>query len=529
MKHTTKYMILFAAAALVALPSCEQIEEGGPEIDPSENMKITFAVGGKETPETRSGNFRDIESSILPLGMDIENAEEIALATSFRLNVEESDLNEAFGYGAAVETKGTPVYTENLGDFIASAYLPLKTNGAYSSKFLDDATFSKSDDKWSYNYGSDKEWPEGGIRFFLRYPADDSSAGWTYKLKDGSNQISIEGYTTPGVGKTNAAELQKDLVFATELVKKADKDGVKILFYHPFCGVKFKLGDLPSGLTVKSVTISNVNSTGDCTITPYYGNGHSYGKTNSNKDGSAETRSAGCASWVSSTPKDFTQTFAATEQAEADVDADLFPAGFGDIAANQDQLNDASLSKTFILIPQKFDGSAKKFVVTLSCEYNGVTLTRSTEVTSAIEWKAGSLYTYTIKFNSEIDVEITDEVDGNVKHDVVITNTGNMPEYIRAAIIGNWFKDGKVVSGWNATQGNFDGFPGANWVKNGLFYYYTEPVAPGEPTPDALFNTYEPAEAPVAGAHFEMKIMVQAIIADDTVAAQSWGVAPSAL
>ena len=113
----------------------------------------------------------------------------------------------------------------------------------------------------------------------------------------------------------------------------------------------------------------------------------------------------------------------------------------------------------------------------------------------------------------KVDVDITDDVSGKVKSNVVIKNTGNTDAYIRAAIVANWYKDGKIVAAWDESQGSFDNsLPGTDWTKGtDGYYYYTKSVAPDQTTGTKLFNTYTAPDAPVVGAQLEMDIIVQAI------------------
>lgn len=538
MKKSIRTCFAFLAIAAICLPlSC--IRETALEdelID--KNITISFCAGQAEDTKATKSSIEDVMAEIKPLDLSVENAEEVAMATSFRLQVTEQSLDDELFADAKAVTKGTPVYTENLGTFKATAYVNGAQEGLYDAPCLAETEYTKENGVWSHTYTDDIKWPEGQVlAFFMRYPGDASSAGWNYVHIDNKNKIEHTSYVTPGSGTevTNAAELQKDFVFATTVLSENDLDKTNnILFYHPFAGVKFKVGDMPEDLVIKSITLGNVIDRGRCVVIPYYGNSAVYGDTDSNRGTSDDvTKSANCVDWTLGTNRtSFTQTFTAEDKGTTPT-AGLFPSDFstlgGTTLPNQNQLNTASLSKTFILIPQTFD-SDNKLDIVIEFEYKGITLTRSASITAT--WLAGSLYTYTIKFNSEIDVTVTDTVSDNVKSNVVITNTGNVPEYIRAAIVGNWFDaSGNIVSAWSEAQGTFAGkaASGSNWVKNGAWYYYTEPVAPGDETPGKLFTSYTAPTAPVTGAHLEMKIMVQAIIADDTVASQSWGVQPSTL
>lgn len=130
---------------------------------------------------------------------------------------------------------------------------------------------------------------------------------------------------------------------------------------------------------------------------------------------------------------------------------------------------------------------------------------------------------------TSVNVEITDTVNGSVKDNVVIKNTGTTNAYIRARIVGNWVSDnnnGKVVQAWNPEgDGTFVGLPGTGWVKNGDYYYYTSPVAP-EGTTAPLFTSYTVTNT-VQDAHLVMDILVQAIQSEGGAAMDAWKVDPS--
>ncbi len=115
--------------------------------------------------------------------------------------------------------------------------------------------------------------------------------------------------------------------------------------------------------------------------------------------------------------------------------------------------------------------------------------------------------------------------DGDtIKKNVRIQNTGNTDAYIRVAVVGNWYKDGKVVAGWTDNIA----LSSSDWFKaNDGYYYYKKSVAGLDYTTN-LFNSYTPTTRPDGvpdGAHFEMNIICQAIQSTPTRAVTSaWGV-----
>lgn len=132
-----------------------------------------------------------------------------------------------------------------------------------------------------------------------------------------------------------------------------------------------------------------------------------------------------------------------------------------------------------------------------------------------------------------VTVDVDDTVTDGKKHDVVITNTSNIPAYIRAAIVGYWCKniDGKqmVVADWNPEdedQGKFAGLTGSGWVESGDYYYFTTPVAAGQPTGTPLFTTYTVGKAPIdeEGVYLVMDILAQAVQSEPKDAVKDlWG------
>ena len=89
----------------------------------------------------------------------------------------------------------------------------------------------------------------------------------------------------------------------------------------------------------------------------------------------------------------------------------------------------------------------------------------------------------------KVDEDFT--TGGTTKQGVQITNTGNIPAYIRATYVVNWLdKDGHIAASvpegysYSLTEN-----PNGKWTKgtDGYFYYLT-PVAPGESTPGSLLT-----------------------------------------
>ena len=79
-----------------------------------------------------------------------------------------------------------------------------------------------------------------------------------------------------------------------------------------------------------------------------------------------------------------------------------------------------------------------------------------------------------------VTTEVTETLDGAVKKDVKIKNTGNIEAYLRASIVVNWKDaDGKVYGKYKPVEGvNYEmDLEETGWIKDSDgFYYWTEPV-----------------------------------------------------
>lgn len=89
---------------------------------------------------------------------------------------------------------------------------------------------------------------------------------------------------------------------------------------------------------------------------------------------------------------------------------------------------------------------------------------------------------------SEVTCEVAETFENGVKKDVKIQNTGDIPAYIRVALVtycvdGNGDVDGTKT----ATIPAFT--MGAGWVKSGEYYYFTKPVAAKALTDTALIDS----------------------------------------
>lgn len=149
-------------------------------------------------------------------------------------------------------------------------------------------------------------------------------------------------------------------------------------------------------------------------------------------------------------------------------------------------------------------------------------------VGSTVAFLVAESQTVTNTFNpTSVSTEIEEKFDHEVKNDVKVKNTGEIPAYIRAAVVVTWQNDDGQVYAQTPVEGTdytltwtMDG-----WIQIGDFYYYTSPVAAGQST-GILFTECSPVagKAP-EGYHLCVEILASGIQSDPASAVEeAWGV-----
>lgn len=133
---------------------------------------------------------------------------------------------------------------------------------------------------------------------------------------------------------------------------------------------------------------------------------------------------------------------------------------------------------------------------------------------------------------AHVSTAVDETFKNGVKSDVKIKNTGDIPAYIRAAVIINWADgDGNVSATPVKTTDYTIKWTKEGWVEHGGYYYYTAPVAVGALT-GQLFTGCELAKGvtPPEGYSLQVTILADGIQSEPADAViQAWGVDPSAL
>lgn len=264
----------------------------------------------------------------------------------------------------------------------------------------------------------------------------------------------------------------------------ASDEYVNIWFYHALSAVQFLEHEDLDGYRISNIEIQNVDSQTSCVMT----------STDSTPAASSPNITF---AHTSSTPASFSQSY--------DVDDTSL-----DIPSTSDKFKPGD-SKTFIMVPQTLSTDSR-FKVT----FTNTTTAGSGKTTSPVfdvdgSWEPGKYYIYRIDLSGAVKVEISENCTTTTKSDVKFKNTSSINEYIRAAVIGNWYDaSGNIVAPWTGSI-----TPGSGWTASNGFYYHDSPVKTGEFTNTLISSFTKPATAPVDGAHFEMTILVQAVASDE--------------
>lgn len=526
MEKKIVYLAAAVAAAGTLACSCEKEEDlavDSPSVGAValvlEGVSTRSAAGEGASP-LQVNSYR-LESGIEGVGLSLEEV-----------------VTELGGIGSSAPgTRGTPAYTENVLDVYGRSFHGVIMGS--SGQVAGDDAFSYMDEEgvWRRDLGFNPWEQSDPLKFFLRMPASPSGVtNLAYSFSGGS--LSFD-YATP-----STASAQQDILFAMRELDEATyeserysaKGGASVLFRHALTGVKFAIGNntTTSGnrhpedevqTFITEVSVSGLKDKGHAVFSP------TGTEQTPQVDDIGEHTSQNSFTWtdVAGTSRTTTYTQTYTEeniQDYASGDGVGAAPSFYTGGANRN-LNDGNASLTFWFIPQEITSDLKltvKFKIwvgqtgSMDAEERTLELDLGQRIldqasTTNKEWKAGQLRTFTLKPN-EVDVDITDQVSGFTKSNVVIRNTGNVPVYLRAHIVANWYgtmQDGTdgIALGYSTASGNefvqswrmvgttgdtyggvFTGLPGSGWVQaTDGFFYYTSPVDPGAVTA-SLFTSY---------------------------------------
>ena len=494
---------MIAAAALVSCSreplTLSPAEEFGPN---------TIAFTLQETPDTRAGGL--ISTTNISLGTT-ESGEPIYL---------QERVTRLGGLSRVPATKAALATNANVGSlygaFYAKIYDQTGEEPDIDSGGPFDFKYEANHAKWAHSFGSN---PLGDdpLTFILAMPAIPTDFALN---ADGKIAFS---YSTPD----DAAD-QNDLLIAGVTLSNDKEDdnyynpaaGFGVTFQHALTGVKFAIANTANGTKITKVTLTGIKSSGSAVA---------------NIVDIVETDEDHSIVW---TPGTTTAEFSLA-----------LPDGTYE---DDDDINDDYLSYTFWFVPQTLSDNAS-IAVTFSVN-GGDEETYSVKLNEAlgetVTWKAGELHTFSLS-PEVVDVGIDDYNDKTIKSDVVISNTGNVPIYVRVNLIGNWvgkreYAEGKLsgetvlmgytddtmqdeVARWNdkdndatwvsptgrtypyTPYGTFTGLPPKGtttaggtevngWIRHDKYYYYKIAIDPGDSiggeTSTELFEEYKITRIP---------------------------------
>lgn len=502
-----KYLIL-TAAAVFALAAC--VDERMDKVAGLSQDEFGFNVGKITT--------RSDEAAAEVAGLTIPIKDQ-RTGNEFSLQETISSMDELFL--PEPETKGIPVYTENLNAVYKNlGVVAYQENG--TSPYLADATYEAMDSRvnggWLYrhDYGAgSKVWPDGNapLYFFLRMPAQPAGVA----VEDGGYNASNGSITFSFTSPQTASEESDILFSSTKLTEskyksylKGANQGAPVTMFHTLSAVKFRTASDNTGDTktiITGVKFKNLYKAGTCTVKP----------------DDASNRVV-WSDW--GTKADFSQTFENTAHSkEPDVDNTVnftddgtFGSSFyggHDEKGNQSNLknlNDEDASLTFFLIPQTIGEDVKleiTFRIKTSVSTEGTEIKHTIdfgELVNGLTWKAGEMRTYTLK-PLDVDVEISDTLDEDSTDELLVANTGNVHEYIRLMITGNWFdEDGQVLNGYKHATG--DDLV-EDWLPDNTTYGEFDETFTGGHIPDDCVVTGEIEVVNASGQTVKQEVQMQ--------------------
>ena len=127
----------------------------------------------------------------------------------------------------------------------------------------------------------------------------------------------------------------------------------------------------------------------------------------------------------------------------------------------------------------------------------------------------------------EVETEIVEEFDNTAKTSIIIKNDkdagSTVSVYVRVSVSGYWCdKDGKIIAPWAGLTAS-DIRTGWSVGADG-YYYYSQPIAPGESTSNLLTNSIVLTQQ-TDGSYLVVNVVHQSIQAEPTsTVASAWGV-----
>ena len=429
-----KIYIALAVAAAAMLSSCEK-EKSFNDLTPIGENGVAFSLSNAATRSMEMNFQAPAQKGIsFPMGVDAHGDAIFLEETIENLN-------------PAPATKGAPAYTINLGTLYS-------TMGVYADGNFGDNAFVLTDDAmhanpnggqgWRYHHSyNGRPWPadkDEKVNFYLRMPAESPAEDFDYSTV-GSIKFH---YATPENGAA-----QQDVLFAHTAISKNEHDGylpkgAPVMMLHAMTGVKFRSASSNEHETktiITKVEFTGLKGVGDCVITPAsssvvwseLGTGSgSFSMEFTNPDYSTQPNVDGTVNFEKGENPKFGDTWysAAADRNLNNEDGELT---FWFIP--QEITDDVKLKVTFCVKTSDTSGASGGGFETHEIDFGELV---NKDRTTPIKWEAGQLRTYTLN-PKLVDVEIYDSMVNLTKSGLHVTNTGNVNEFVRMMVIGNWY------------------------------------------------------------------------------------------
>ncbi len=520
-RHIKSFSMLMLSAGMALLASCEDdyFKKEAPEIESEYSDEITFGM-------TEAGDWNmsrsAVEDSVPDTSFVLADPIEVGTHPSGKpimMSVVVSDMAEPAAQSVDMSdylTRAIAIDEKDELDFGIYSYLRKweSASNPFPDEYLQFMHNTRVDISDGYSYSPKKFWPGSTDEYapanYIRYGV----VFWGYRPyidvvnPEGKQYLVLDyqfggGTTAPSAPTLtytvpNLASEHHDLMAAAPIYDANDanyghefpgnyRQKINFPFRHLLSEVKFSVGSMPKTL-VSNITLSGVKNKGTATMTD------AAMTAQGDNDGQS------------------------IQTLNPPMDADLNP--------------NSEIGTPFYMMPQTLTGTDAQVSVTLN--YKGDTGDRTNKYTInrkldefTAEWIAGKSYTYRISTPEEVDIAVTDEVSGNVKKNLKVTNNGISPIFVRVAVAGSWVLPNvdeenryDVVAGWEVAgrvfkrggasmetlASNDDWYLGADG-----YYYYMKILFAGE-TAVPLFDSFELNVAPpVADAQLEVNILAQGV------------------
>lgn len=404
----------------------------------------------------------------------------VAGTDTFMLSVSQSPNTSSVIAQPRLDSRGAPIQDATMPEFTAVAL-----TGENALFFKDKLTVDASGKAITGRY-----WPNMPLYFFAYTATHNYAFDPEPDVQvNGGNCTGSFKYSMPEPTAANEdAKAQPDLIVAITPNQSKQETAVPLRFHHALTAIVFKMGKVEEGTTIQSISLTNLRSSGTCT----------FAATGTDNVQFTWSNHAGKESYVQNVNKPGVAQGAQLTEYET----------------------------TFLVVPQAITAETAinvKFKIEGRGEYNLSSKLNpgGTDPTIISEFLPDTKYTFTLSLSEEIQVTVDDKVEGQVKKDVTIQNSGLAFGWIRAVINGYWVNKntGVIVAPWKETDGTF--VRAANWntywakdPETGIYYYKN--VVPSGDFTEPLFDSYTlKATAPQVNAVLELNVAAQILIKID--------------